>query len=68
MNQNLDLTVWRTPIANCPACRERKAHTADALRLHHPYAGHGFDRGHWSHPALTQESVLRAAAGNGGKR
>lgn len=36
----------------CPACAARRLHSAEDLRLYHPYAGHGWNGSSWTHPDL----------------
>ena len=52
-----DPTVWRTSVCGCPACLDRRIHTSTDLAAHHPYSGHGYDRMHWSHPALDPKTL-----------
>lgn len=34
-------TIARTPAPDCPACADRRRHTALEFKSHHPHAGHG---------------------------
>lgn len=47
--------VFSTPVADCPACAEKRLHTTEDWK-HHPYVGHGMTREQgWSHPDLKPE-------------
>jgi hypothetical protein len=44
---------WLDPLRGCPACADRRYHTAEETRAHHPYSGHGYTREQgWTHPDL----------------
>lgn len=47
-----DPTIWRTPNLICPACEERRVHQAGERALYHPFSGHGYTSGRWTHQAL----------------
>jgi hypothetical protein len=41
----------------CPACTEKRVHTAEDWK-HHPYAGHGYqERLGWTHPDLESRGM-----------
>jgi hypothetical protein len=48
-----EATIMRTRVQGCPACLAGRVHAANEWKLWHRWAGHGFDRGHWSDPALV---------------
>jgi hypothetical protein len=54
-----DATIARTPVTDCPACAEGRAHMVEDWVLH-PFARHGFTREQgWSHPKLAQEAMQK---------
>ena len=52
LNGDTKLTA-SSPNPNCPACAERRLHTATEWRLH-PLKGHGYapECGGWTHESL----------------
>ena len=56
-----DPTIWNTPAAGCPACREWRRHNDEEREKHHPHSRHGYDRKQWSLPALEEEARKREA-------
>jgi len=54
-----DGTVARTPVEECPACREKRLHLPTELIRYHRYTGHGFDRGQWTDPMLDPLAPLK---------
>ena len=54
MTEAEDKLVHRDGSPDCPACQDKRVHTAVDWAQFHPYVGHGYtkERG-WSHPDLV---------------
>jgi hypothetical protein len=50
-------------VEDCPACIEKRVHTAEEWRDYHPLAGHGYSEGQgWTRPDLDPGRIMEHAA------